>query len=238
MRSVLNVTSSDDKCFLYCLLAKLYPTTGRSNRMINYSEHVTKINMGKVEFPVKIKDIKKIEKLNSLSIFVYDWNDDENCAIPIKHDTGVGIEIDLLFISNGDKGHYLLIKDFNSFMRYRTKHHNSMFYCKRCLHGFVKSDSLRNYNERCKQGESQIVVIPEPGVLEFKAHHKKERKNFVIYFDFESLYYIREILSQGSTERLWNVCETLCYWLSARETQTNCSAVLSHMHHVNIHIIR
>ena len=56
-----------------------------------------------------------------------------------------------------------------------------------------------------------------------------------IYF---ALYYIREILSQGSTERLWNVCETFCYWLSARETQTNRSAVLSHMHHVNIHIIQ
>ena len=33
------------------------------------------------------------------------------------------------------------------------------------------------------------------------------------------LYSIHEILSQGSTERLWNLCETLCYWLSARETQ-------------------
>ena len=52
------------------------------------------------------------------------------------------------------------------------------------------------------------------------------------------LYYIREILSQGSIERLWNVCETLCYWLSARETQTNRSAVLSDMHHVNIHIVQ
>ena len=59
------------------------------------------------------------------------------------------------------------------------------------------------------------------------------------YYVLQSkLYYIREILSQGSTERLWNVCETLCYWLSARETQTNRSAVLSHMHHVNIHIIQ
>ena len=61
MRSVLNVTSSDDKCFLYCLLAKLYPTTARTNTLLNYSEHVTKINMGNVEFPVKIKDIKRLK---------------------------------------------------------------------------------------------------------------------------------------------------------------------------------
>ena len=59
------------------------------------------------------------------------------------------------------------------------------------------------------------------------------------YYVLQSkLYYIREILPQGSTERLWNVCETLCHWLSARETQTNRSAVSSHMHHVNIHIIQ
>ena len=30
MKPVLNVTSSDDKCFLYCLLAKLYPATGKN----------------------------------------------------------------------------------------------------------------------------------------------------------------------------------------------------------------
>ena len=59
-----------------------------------------------------------------------------------------------------------------------------------------------------------------------------------IYVYTSILYYIREILSQGSSERLWNVYETLCYWLSARETQTNRSAVLSHVHHVNIHIIQ
>ena len=36
---------------------------------------------------------------------------------------------------------------------------------------------------------------------------------------------------------LLNACEMLCYWLNARETQTNRSAVLSHMYQVNIHIM-
>ena len=76
-----------------------------------------------------------------------------------------------------------------------------MFYCKRCLHGFVKSDSLRDHSEWCKQGESQIVVMPEPGVIEFKAYHKKERKNFVIYFDFESLVVPCDIVQGSSTRK-------------------------------------
>ena len=57
------------------------------------------------------------------------------------------------------------------------------------------------------------------------------------HYQYGVLYYIREILSQGSTERLKNVCETLLL-AKCRETQTNRSAVLSHMHHVNIHIIQ
>ena len=31
------------------------------------------------------------------------------------------------------------------------------------------------------------MALPEPGKIEFKAFHKKERKNFVMYFDFESI---------------------------------------------------
>ena len=200
MRSVLNITNSDDKCFLYCLLAKLYPATGKNrDRHTSYIKHVDAINMGNVKFPVRIKDIRKIEKLNHLSIFVYEWNDDDNCAIPIKYGAGFGTEIDLLYINNAENGHYLLIKDFNSFMRYRTKYHHSMFYCKRCLHGFVKSTALTEHSERCKQGENQIIITSEPGIIEFKAYHKKERKNFVIYFDFESIVVPFDAVQGSST---------------------------------------
>ena len=188
MKSVINIASSDNKCFLYCILAQLYPMSGKNKeRYTYYLDHIDKINMGNVKFPVKVKDIKKIEALNNLSIFVYEWNDDENCAVPIKFGSGIGKEINLLHINNEGKGHYLLIKDFNTFMRYRTKHRNTMFYCKRCLHGFVKNENLEAHTERCNQGLNQIVALPEPGQIEFKAFHKKERKNFVMYFDFESI---------------------------------------------------
>ena len=188
MKSVINIASSDNKCFLYCILAQLYPMFGKNKeRYTYYLDHIDKINMGNVKFPVKVKDIKKIEALNNLSIFVYGWNDDENCAVPIKFGSGIGKEINLLHINNEGKGHYLLIKDFNTFMRYRTKHRNTMFYCKRCLHGFVKNENLEAHTERCNQGLNQIVALPEPGQIEFKAFHKKERKNFVMYFDFESI---------------------------------------------------
>ena len=56
IRSVLNIKSGDNKCFLYCLLAKLYPYTDNHrhpSRHTNYLPYVEKINMAGVEFLLK-----------------------------------------------------------------------------------------------------------------------------------------------------------------------------------------
>ena len=208
MHSVLNISSPDNKCFLYCLLAKLQENKPRSKKMplkptdekkkktekkknparyTTYLDHVGDINMGTVTFPVKLSDIPKIEQLNNLSISIFEWNREEECAIPLKHGCGVGTQIDLLYIADDTTAHYMLIKNFNTFMRYRTKHHNSMHYCRKCLHAFTKQVNLLHHTDLCKQGVNQIVSMPGPGYTEFKGHHKQEKKLFAVYFDFESL---------------------------------------------------
>ena len=189
MRSVLNITSSDNKCFLYCLLAKLFPVAAKNNshRHTKYLEHIEKVKMGNVSFPVQIEDISKIEKLNELSISVFQWCLEDECVLPLKHGSDSGHKIDLLYIENDDNAHYLLIKDFNAFMRHRTKHHNTMFYCRKCLHGFVSAKDQESHFNMCKQGINQVVKMPDPGVIEFKANHKQDKKLFAIYFDFECL---------------------------------------------------
>ena len=122
IRSVLDIKSGDNKCFLYCLLAKLYPYNGNqrnANRYTNYLPYTDKINMGEAKFPVKLSDIAKIEKLNNLSISVFQWwqeTETKECIIPLRHGCGNGIEIDLLYIEDNETAHYLLIKNFNSFM--------------------------------------------------------------------------------------------------------------------------
>ena len=189
MRSVLNITSVDNKCFLYCLLAKLYPTAARNHsyRHTKYLDHVDKVKMGDVSFPVQIDDISKIEKLNGLSISVFQWCLEDDCVLPLKHGSGNGDQIDLLYIEDEINAHYLLIKDFNAFMRHRTKYHHTMFYCRKCLHGFVSSKDQQAHFIMCSQGINQVVKMPDPGVIEFRATHKQDKKLFTIYFDFECL---------------------------------------------------
>ena len=187
MRSVLNITSTDNRCFLYCLVSKFKTVKKHPDRYTKYLDNLDIINMGNVTFPVKISDIPKIEQLNQISISVFEWNIEEKCVIPLKHGSGIGTQIDLLYIQDDDTAHYLLIKEFNAFMRHRTKYHHSMFYCRKCLHGFTKEPNLVNHTKACSQGINQRVTMPPPGEIEFKTRYKQEKKLFVLYFDFESL---------------------------------------------------
>ena len=117
MKSVLNIQSPDNKCFLYCVLAKLFPVEPKNaGRYTKYLDNMEKINMGKVQFPVKVSDIGKIEELNHLSISVFEWSLEDKCVYPLKHGSGIGEQIDLLYIQDDDTAHYMLIKNFNAFI--------------------------------------------------------------------------------------------------------------------------
>ena len=189
MRSVLNIISNDNRCFLYCLLAKLFPTKDKPERYTKYLDHVDKIDIAGIKFPIKLSDISTIEATNNLSISVFEWNEEENCVDPLRHGCGVGTPIELLYIENDKSAHYLLIKDFNAFMRHRTKYGKSMFYCLKCMHGFTASKNLLEHSQRCKQGLYQKIQMPtlDKSKVSFKASHNQERKRFVMYCDFESL---------------------------------------------------
>ena len=188
MRSVLNVKAPDNKCFLYCILAKLYPVKKNAQRYTRYLTNIDAVKLDGLKFPIKIADIEKVETLNDLSISVFEWSVEDKSVIPIHQGCGVGRQIDLLYIRDEFTGHYLLIKNFNAFMRHRTKHHNSMYYCRRCLHGFTTADLLSEHAEHCHQGINQITKMPEPGtVIKFKATQKQDEKLFAVYFDFECL---------------------------------------------------
>ena len=149
--------------------------------------------MGKVQFPVKINDIKIVEELNNLSITVFEWSSDpdtDNDAgelVALRHGSDHGMEIDLLYLNDGTNTHYLLITNFNGLMRYRTRHNNAMFFCKRCLHGFTSQALQEAHSSNCKQRLYQTIEMPTSGVIKFKNFHKQQKRPFVIYCDFEAL---------------------------------------------------
>ena len=75
--SVLNIQNDDKLCALWCILAHLYPKYRdsekryRNNKPTAYEEHKDEIDTGDLQFPLRISDIGKLERLNNLSINVF-----------------------------------------------------------------------------------------------------------------------------------------------------------------------
>ncbi|XP_072159613.1 uncharacterized protein [Bemisia tabaci] len=71
-KHIVNVKNSDDKCFMYAMLGKKLPIgTKNKNRPFQYNQYLENYDFSCLEFPVKLKDISKFEKVNNLSVSVY-----------------------------------------------------------------------------------------------------------------------------------------------------------------------
>ncbi|CAH0562961.1 unnamed protein product [Brassicogethes aeneus] len=70
-KAVLNIKNNDKYCFLWCIVASLFPNAGNPSRTSSYPDFRSVLNYEGIDFPIKFKDIKKFENLNNLSINVY-----------------------------------------------------------------------------------------------------------------------------------------------------------------------
>ena len=98
--------------------------------------------------------------------------------------------MNLLLITEDDKKHYVLIKDFNSFMYNQTKHKESKHFCMHCLQCFSSERVLNNHKDNCIQvNGTQAVKMPDKdnNILKFNNFHKQQPVPFVIYADFEAI---------------------------------------------------
>ena len=55
----------------------------------------------------------------------------------------------LLFVTDGDKLHYVYIKDFDRFMFHKTKNKNNKWFCRSYLQCFSDKNVLTNHKESC-----------------------------------------------------------------------------------------
>ena len=189
--NIINVQNTkDNKCFLWSILAKLYPANRDKQRVSKYKPYEDKINMNGIDYPVKIKDIPKVEKQNgnlSINVFALENQTNKQSLYPV-YVSNVESEniIDLLFIENNENTHYCLIKDLESFKYDKNKHKS--FTCRNCMQGFQRKVTLERHQEICLDHKHCNTIMPKKGKnsLKFKNHHFREKLPFSIYCDFEA----------------------------------------------------
>ena len=137
-----------------------------------------------LSFLWKKKDFSKIEVKNNICINVFAYENELVFPIYISKQK-FKVSMDLLLLIDGDKSHYVYIKDFNRFMFHKMKNKNKNWFCKSCLQCFSKKNVMIKHKEDCLSINGVQSVKVEEGTIEFENYFKQIPVPFKIYADFE-----------------------------------------------------
>ena len=132
-KGLINIKNKDDKCFRWCHIRHLNPQTEHPERIKKGDKQtINELNYDGIAFPVTQKQYNKIETQNSIRINVSGYENGQPFPIHISKETFKD-QMNLLLITKDEKKHYVLIKDFNSFMYNQSKHKERKHFCMYCL---------------------------------------------------------------------------------------------------------
>ena len=189
-KAIVNIENKDEKCFLWCILRYLYPREDNGNRLTDLKKYENSLNTKGISFPMKLKHISKLEKLNpSLpGINVFSVNENKK-FYPLKMAEKDCLNtIDLFFFEQDGVSHYSLIKNFTRLVKSQltSSKNGTVFICKKCFSHFTKNELLQKHILYCSNNETVAVKMPPQNtMLGFKNYHKQLPIPFVVYADFE-----------------------------------------------------
>ena len=152
--AILNIQNDDKYCFIWSILAHLFPVINHSYRVSNYKKYFNQLNIEGFNFEngFKCSDVKRFENLNNLSINIFELNfykENEiwkHKLIPIEiSDHKSDDVIDLLIYKN----HYVLIKKLHVFLGKQ----GCRYICRRCLSSYSSEKVFEKHKNKCNQQE-------------------------------------------------------------------------------------
>ena len=180
--SAILIIKNDDKyCFIWSILAKPHPCQNNSNIVSSYRNYFNELNIECFDFSngFKCSYMYRFEKLNNLSINIYELNFDQNKhkLIPIEVSKNESEKvIDLLIYKN----HYVLIKKLNVFIG----KHDCKYNCRKCLNSYTTHSMLIKHKNLC--GENQKLKTSPDSHIYWKKYFQKNKLYFRIYAVFEA----------------------------------------------------
>ena len=123
-----------------------------------------------------------LKKSICINVFCY-----ENCLVYPVHVSNKKFEncMQLLFITDENKSHYVYIKDFNRFMCRMIKNKNKKYYFRYCLQCSSREKVLMEHKEVCLMLNGKQNIKLRSGSLKFQNYFKQLAVSFKIYADFE-----------------------------------------------------
>ena len=125
-KGLINIKNKNDEYFSWCHIRHLNLKKTNPQRINRVDKQfIEGLDYTNIEFPVPQKQYNKIEKQNDIRINVFGYEKGQPFPIHISEN-----QMNVLLITKNKKKHYILIKDFNSFMYNQSKHkEGSTFAC-------------------------------------------------------------------------------------------------------------
>ena len=140
-----------------------------------------------MHFPVKIRDIKKIAKKNSSSISVFGYENKETHPIYVLKKCYEEKHVGLLLTAKKGEIHYVLIKDFNTFMYDHVLHRGRKHFYHCCLPTLSTKEILKRHIKDCFKinGKQRFLMYKKGKYGKSRNYERKIKSTFMIYTDFE-----------------------------------------------------
>ena len=98
-------------------------------------------------------------------------------------------QVILLMITDGEKWHYLAVKNISRLLRGITSNHDGDFYCLNCFHSYATKKRLKKHERICRDHDFCYLKMPDENnkILKYIQGEKLLKVPFIIYADLECL---------------------------------------------------
>ena len=146
-KSTINPKNNDDKCFQYAVTLALNIDKIKKDpqRISKIKPFIDQYNWKDIDFPATSKDWRKLElnkKIALTILYVLHNTRKIQVAYKSKHNLTCNKQVFLLMITDGEKWHYLTVKNLPGLLRGITSSHKEDFYCLNCFHSYRTKNKL------------------------------------------------------------------------------------------------
>ena len=186
INGLINLKNKDTECFKCFHVRFINPQNKDADRVKKQDKEIAKTSDYRgINFTMKARDYEIIEERFNFNVNVFGY---ENSVFPLYVSKKSNEQVlNVLLISNEEKSHYVLIKDFNRLMYSKTKHKDRKHFWMSCLQNFTTKEILNSDRERCLLINKTQAVKYETGTIKFKNFNNQKPITFKIYADTECL---------------------------------------------------
>ena len=190
-KSTINPKNNDDKCFQYAVTLAL-----NFDNIDNHPERISKIkpfinqyNWKDINFPSASKDWRKFELNIEIALNVHHNTRKIQVAYKSKQNLTCDKQVILLMITNGEKWHYLTVKNLPGLLRGITSTHKEDFYCLNCFHSYRTKNKLEVHKKICENHNYCNIEMSTKynNIIKYNQGEKSIKLPFVIYVNLECL---------------------------------------------------